>query len=133
QPSTSTCGGPSRSQPARASCICVSLLLDPRTDSEGVAVRVAEGKLADAPGLVGRRPGHGPIVLKRQGVRCSHLVGRTYPPTNPDGAGVLIVRMLRHGTAARALPIFAQEDLDLAAAHGPKGWRIAPIPKLSPA
>ena len=60
-----------------------SVLLDSRAYAKCVAVGMTKVELPDAPGFIGRRPGHDQIVLQRQLMCRVNLGWRPHPPLPP--------------------------------------------------
>src|SRR5205807_8215780 len=101
-----------------------------RAHAKGMTVGMPQMKLADVPGLIGRRPRHRQTMFECELMRLIYCGGRVEPPGHPNSAGVIVSRVPRHRAAARSLAVLAKKDFAFAGADAAKGRGIAPIPAL---
>src|SRR5690348_14515738 len=74
---------------------------------------MAEVEFADAPGLVGGRPGDGQALLHGAGMDGVDFLRTVDPPAHPGPAAPAVAGRARRVGPARALCVKAEEDLGL--------------------
>src|SRR6476646_8473699 len=110
----------------------VCLLLEPRTDTNRVAVRVSDMALSYVPGHFGRWPGSHDAEFQRERIDFIDLGRRIKPPCHPRAAGLIVPGLAWHRSAACALPALAEKDFGRAGDDRAEGWWMPMVPMLFP-